>query len=224
MRWTHAAPTPTLRGMKLYFSPLACSLASRITALEADLDLTFVEVDPKTKHTEDGADFHTVHPLGLVPALALDDGRVLTENAAVLQLLADTKPDAGLAPPAGTFERARLHEWLSFVGTELHKALYFPLLDKTTPAAAREYALAKRDSRLAHVASALDGRDYLLGRFSVADAYLFTVLHWSVVTPIDLSAWPTLTAFMARMHARPNVARAVALEKDLYVRELARAS
>lgn len=105
MRWTHDAPTPTLRGMKLYFSPLACSLASRITALEADLDLAFVEVDAKTKRAEDGTDFRAVNPLGLVPALALDDGRVLTENAAVLQHLADTKPDAGLAPPAGTFER-----------------------------------------------------------------------------------------------------------------------
>ncbi len=207
--------------MKLYFSPLACSLAARITLYEAGAEAEYIEVDPVTKTTADGADFRAVHALGLVPALRLDDGDLLTENAAILQYLAERFPEARLAPD-DALGRSRLRQWLSFIGTELHKAAYVPLLDKNAPTGAREYALAKADSRLAWLASHLEGRDALLDRFSVADAYLITVLNWSVVTPIQLQKWPSLAAYVKRGHARPHVARALAEEKDLYVKELAR--
>ncbi|XXX72550.1 glutathione binding-like protein [Sorangium sp. So ce134] len=207
--------------MKLYFSPLACSLATRIALYEAGAEATYVEVDPKTKRTDDGADFRAVHPLGLVPALEIEGGELLTENAAVLQLVADRFPGAELAPrdPLG---RARLQQWLCFIGTELHKAVYVPLLDKAAPAEVKQYALSKADARLGWVARRLEGREFLLDRFSVADAYLFVVLNWSVVTPIDLKAWPALVAYQARLQARPSVARAFAEERARYLRELER--
>ncbi|WP_437995516.1 glutathione binding-like protein [Sorangium sp. So ce185] len=207
--------------MKLYFSPLACSLATRIALYEAGAEASFVEVDPKTKRTEDGADFRAVHPLGLVPALEIEGGEILTENAAILQLVADRSPEAGLAPrdPLG---RARLQQWLCFIGTELHKAVYVPLLDKAAPAEVKGYALAKADARLGWVAGRLEGREFLLDRFSVADAYLFAVLNWSSVTPVDLNAWPALRAYQARLRARPSVARAFDEEWARFVRETQR--
>lgn len=208
--------------MKLYFSPLACSLATRIALYEAGAAASFVEVDPKTKQIlDDGRDFRAVHPLGLVPTLAMDDGGVLTENAAVLQFVADAFPDAHLAPRDG-LGRARLQEWLCFIGTELHKGIFVQLLDAKAPDGAKAYALTKVDSRLGHVASKLDGREYLLERFSVADCYLFAVLNWTAVTPVDLKRYPSITAYHARLHERPSVARAFAEERVLYGRELAR--
>lgn len=207
--------------MKLYFNPLACSLASRIAIYETGLAVDLIEVDTSTKRTSDGKDFRAIHPLGLVPALVLDDGQLLTENAAVLQYLADRVPDKHLAPPAG-LARSFLHEWLCFIGTELHKTLA-PLLVKTTPPDVRAYMLAKVPPRLDHVASQLADRAYLLGEFSVADGYLFAVLNWTTVIPqIDLATWPAVTAFMARMLERPAVKRAFHEERDLYVAELKR--
>ncbi|WP_437806497.1 glutathione binding-like protein [Sorangium sp. So ce1078] len=207
--------------MKLYFSPLACSLATRIALYEAGAEASYVEVDPKTKRTEEGADFRAIHPLGLVPALEIEGGELLTENAAVLQLVADRFPEAELAPrdPLG---RARLQQWLCFIGTELHKAVYVPLLDKAAPDEVKAYALARADARLGWVARRLEGREFLLDRFSVADAYLFTVLNWSQVTPVDLKIWPALHAYQARLRARPSVARAFAEEWARYVREVER--
>ncbi|WP_437683548.1 glutathione binding-like protein [Sorangium sp. So ce131] len=207
--------------MKLYFSPLACSLATRIALYEAGAEASYVEVDPKTKRTEDGADFRAVHPLGLVPVLDLEGGEVLTENAAILQLVADRFPAAELAP-RDAHGRSRLQQWLSFVGTELHKALYVPLLDKAAPAEVKAYALAKAPSRLGWLAERLEGREFLLDRFSVADAYLFTVLNWSSVTPVDLKSWPALPAYQARLQQRPSVARALAEERERYLRTLER--
>lgn len=205
--------------MQLYFSPLSCSMATRISLLEAGAEATYVEVDPKTKRTRDGADYREVHPLGLVPALRTDDGELLTENAAVLQHVAERSP--ALAP-ADARERSRLQQWLCFVGTELHKGLFVPLLDDQAPAEARAYALAKGASRLDFLARHLAGREFLLERFSVADAYLVTVLGWSVVTPVELEAWPPLAAYVRRLRARPSVARAFAAERALYAEELAR--
>ena len=207
--------------MKLYFSPLACSLAARITLYEAGADAEYVEVDPQTKTTSEGADYRSIHALGLVPALRLDGGELLTENAAVLQHLADRFPDAQLAP-SDAAGRSRLQQWLSFIGTELHKMVYVPLLDRTAPDAAKAYALDKADVRLGWLASHLEGRETLLDRFSVADAYLFTILTWSAVTPIQLQKWPALAAYVRRTLARPHVARALGEEKDLYLAELAR--
>jgi glutathione S-transferase len=204
--------------MKLYFSPLACSLSSRIALYEAGADATFVEVNSKTKTTSEGADFLAVNPLGMVPTLALDDGETLTENAAILQYLAERFPDASLAPrdPLG---RARLQQWLSFIGTELHKGVYAPLLSPVAPEGAKTFALSKVPSRLSWLSAKLEGRDYALGAFSLADAYLFAVLNWSSVTPVDLAPWPTIRSYHAHLRERPSVARAFSEERALYSRE-----
>jgi glutathione S-transferase len=211
--------------MDLYFSPLACSMATRIALYEAGADARFVQVDGKTKRTREGADYFAINPLGLVPAICTDDGEVLTENAAVLQYVADRFPDAGLAPPAGSpisLGRSRLQQWLSFIGTELHKALFVPLLDRKAPDATKTYTLEKGESRLAYLGNYLAGRDYLLDRFSVADAYLFTVLNWNIATPVDLARWPAVKAYYNRMRGRPSIARALAEEHALYAEEQAR--
>lgn len=207
--------------MQLYFSPLACSLATRIALYEAGAAPTFTEVDLKTKRTRDGEDYLAVHPLGLVPVLRTDAGELLSENAAVLQYVADRHPAAGLAP-AGGLERARLQEWLSFVGTELHKALFFNLLGSEVPDAVKAHALERAQPRLAHVDRHLTGREFLLERFSVADAYLFTTLVWTAVTPVELARWPGLAAFFVRVRARPAVARALREEQVLYAEQQAR--
>ncbi|WNG41043.1 glutathione S-transferase [Archangium violaceum] len=207
--------------MQLYYSPLACSMAARIAFYESGADATFIEVDPKTKLTRDGKDFREIHPLGLVPTLRTDEGDILTENAAILQYVADFYPKAKLAP-TDRMERARLHEWLCFIGTELHKALFTPLLDPKAPEGAKAYALEKGASRLSHLDKHLTGREFLLDRFSVADAYLFTVLNWSVVTPVDLKKWPAISAYVARLRDRPSVAKAFAEERVLYTEEQAR--
>jgi glutathione S-transferase len=197
--------------MKLYFNPLACSLAARIALYETAQTAELIEVDSKTKRTSDGRDFRTVNPLGLVPTLELDDGSVLTENAAVLQLLAPrTTP--------------KLQQWLSFIGTELHKQ-FVPLLDKTAPPEVKAYAEGKVRARLAHVNEHLSAHPYLLGEdFTVADGYLFAILNWTAVAPVKLAEFPALAAFHARMLARPAVARAFGEERTLYTEELKRAS
>lgn len=207
--------------MKLYFSPLACSAATRIALYEAGADAQFVEVDPKTKQTSDGRDFRDVHPLGLVPALELASGRLLTENAAVLQYVARVFPDAHLAPTDADGV-AELQQWLCFIGTELHKALFAPLLAAQASPDVKAYALGLTDSRLGYVDRHLSGREYLLDRYSVADAYLFTVSTWSQATPVDLKHWPALAAYRERLLERPAVARAFKEELELYRREQAR--
>jgi glutathione S-transferase len=204
--------------MDLYFSPLACSMASRIAFYEADADARFIEVDPKTKRTLDGENYLAVHPFGLVPALRNDDGEVLTENAAILQYIADRFPMADLAP-AGGMARSRLQQWLCFIGTELHKALFVPLLDKTMPEIAKAYIQAKGGGALDYLNAYLHGRDYLLDRFTVADGYLVTVLNWSRATPVDLAKWPAVAAYHKRLKRRPSIARALSEELDLYAAE-----
>jgi glutathione S-transferase len=194
--------------MKLYFSPLACSLASRIVAYETGTPLQLVEVD---SDRPDGAyaELRAINPLAQVPALVTDDGRVITENAAVLQYLGD-----GTLVPTDRNERTKLHEWLSFISTELHKTVYVPLLDKHANEGAKAYALSKAPVRIAALASRLDGRSYALDSFSVADAYLVAVLNWSTVTPVELP--PAVVAYRTRMHERPSVRRAMAEEYPLY--------
>ena len=202
--------------MDLFFSPLACSMASRMALYEAAAPATFVPVDSQTKRTADGLDYLAINPLGLVPALRLEDGTILLENAAILQHIADRHPAAGLAPPAGGVERARLQQWLSFVGSELHKGLFSRLFDKDTPPAVRDKALATGSQRLAMLERHLAPRDWLLEAFSVADCYLATVLNWKIATPVDLAPWPAVAAYFARVTARPAVARAMAEELALY--------
>jgi glutathione S-transferase len=218
MRWTHGRAGRRLEGMKLYFSPLACSLASRIAIYETGASAELVEVDPKTKKTSDGRSFLDIHPLGLVPVLETADGTLLSENAAILQWLAE---GTDLAPASGP-ERARLQQWLGFVATELHKAVYVPLLDAKAPKDAKTYALSKAAARLAWVESNLTTRDFLLDRFTIADGYLFTVLNWSIVTPISLDPYPAIRAYQQRVRARPHVDRAFGEERILYAKELAR--
>jgi glutathione S-transferase len=207
--------------VELYFSPMACSLASRIAVYESDAEagIRFVEVDPKTKRTEDGADYRAIYPLGLVPLIRFDDGSLLSENAAILQYLAGLSP--GLAPQ-DALGRARLQQWLCFIGTELHKALFIPLFDAKAPQGTREHALSKQESRLAFLDRHLKDREYLLDAFTVADAYLYTVLNWSVPTQLDLTRWPAIEAYHKALQARPRIARATREEYSLYQAEVAR--
>jgi glutathione S-transferase len=209
--------------MDLYFSPLACSMATRIALYEAGREANYLEVDPKTKVVQkDGSDFRNVNPLGLVPTLRTDDGAVLTENAAILQYVADRFPQAGIGAAAG-IERSRLHQWLCFIGTELHKGLFVPLLDRKAVSDVKAYVIDKNLSRLDYLENYLKGRDYLLDHFSVADAYLVTVINWTMATPpVELAKWPSVKAYYERLRARPSVAKAMAEELELYKAELAR--
>ncbi len=198
--------------MKLYHKPGACSLSPHIVLREAGLDFELERVDLASKKTGSGGDYFGVNPKGYVPALALDDGQLLTEGPAIVQYLADLVPEKRLAPPAGTMERVRLQEWLNFIATELHKGfspLYNPRAPEEWKGVAREL-LAKR---IALVAERLAGRDYLMGdAFTVADAYLFTVLNWAAFAKVDLSPWPVLGAYQARVAARPAVRAALLAE------------
>ena len=209
--------------MDVYFSPLACSLATRIALYEAGGKANFLEVDPKTKLVQnDGSDFRKVNPLGLVPTLRTDDGDVLTENAAILQFVADRFPKAGISAAAG-MERSRLHQWLCFIGTELHKGLFVPLLDKKAPQEIKTYILGRYLSRLDYLENYLKGREFLLDHFTVADAYLVTVINWTMATPpVELAKWPTVKAYYERLRKRPSIANAMAEEIELYKAELAR--
>lgn len=195
--------------MKLYYSPGACSLSPHIALAEAGLAYSLEKVDLKTKKTETGADFFAINPTGYVPALVLDDGQMLTEGPAIVQYIADLAPAAKLAPPAGSFERVRLQEMLNFIGTELHKAfgaLFSPVAPEEWKAVTREVF----GRRLDVVEQKLTGRDYLLGEFSVADGYLFTVLGWGRLVGIDVTlARPQIAAFLGRVKARPAVQQAM---------------
>jgi glutathione S-transferase len=199
--------------MKLYFSPGACSLSPHIVARELDLPLELVRVDTKTKQLAAGGDYWAINPKGYVPAIQLDGGEILTEGPAIVQYLADLKPDAGLAAPAGTMERYRLQEMLGYINSELHKA-YSPLFNAATPQETREERLAYLHKRYALLDKRLATRPFLLGeRFTVADAYLFTVTTWAAHVKLDLSGFPNLQAFQARVAARPHVQAAIAAEQ-----------
>lgn len=199
--------------MKLYYMPGACSLASHIALREAGADFTLEKVDPKEKKTERGSDYRAINPKGYVPALALDDGEVLTEGAAILQFIADRNPNAALAPAAGTLARARLQEQLNYVAAELHKA-FSPLFNPALPDSERAAVKERIGQKLDFIETLLsDGRSYLVGdRFSVADAYLFTVVNWTGHTGIDLERWPHLAAFQQRIAARDTVQAALKAE------------
>lgn len=199
--------------MKLYYSPGACSLSPHIVAREAGIDVQLVKVDLKTKRTEDGADFFAVNPKGYVPALVLDDGQVLTEGPAVVQYLADLVPEKQLAPAAGSMARYRLMEWLNFISTELHKG-FSPLFNPAMPAEAKKLTLERLVSRFDYLETQLQSSGYLLGsQFTVADAYLFTILRWSTMFELDLSRWLAIEAYFKRVSERPAVQAALAAEK-----------
>ncbi|WP_421936844.1 glutathione binding-like protein [Phenylobacterium sp.] len=200
--------------MDIYFSPLACSLASRITLYETGQAATFHRVDTKTGKTASGDDYRAINPKNLVPALRTDDGAVLTENAAILPYLADRRPDAGLAPTG--FARYQLQQWLSFIGSELHKWVFTPLLSPTLSAESKAVAKDAAASRLAYLNDHLTGRDWLLDDFSVADAYLAAVLNWNQAVKLDFSPYPAIQAYQARLMTRPAVQKAMGEEFALY--------
>lgn len=201
--------------MDLYFSPLACSMATRIALYEAGIKGNFISVDTQAKKLGDGSDFFAVNDMGQVPVLRTDEGELLTENPAVLQYVADRNPQSGLAPQGG-IERYRLQQWLNFITSELHKVVFIPLLDPTSPEASKLYAREKAERRFAHLNKHLEGRNFLLDRFTVADAYLVTVLNWSRFVGLDLAEWPAVRMYLDRMLKRPNVAKALAEEMSLY--------
>jgi glutathione S-transferase len=202
--------------MKLFYAMGACSLSPHIVAYEAGIPLELERVDIlKTPHiTQSGVDFATVNPNGYVPVLVLDDGPMLTEGPAIVQYLADQRPESGLAPPAGTIDRTRLQGWLNFVATELHK-MYSPwLFHPEVGPEAQNFARRKIAERLSSVERHLAAKGpYLMGeRFTVADAYLFTIVGWSAFTKIDLKPFSHLRAYMDRVGARPKVREAMRAE------------
>lgn len=201
--------------MKLYMFPGACSLSPHIVLRELGLPFELDKVDAKTGRTASGEDYKAINPLGYVPALRLDDGQVLTEGVAIVQYLADQKPEAGLAPAAGTFERYRLAEWLTFIATELHKG-FGPLFNPSLPEPMRAATVERLAGRLAHVDRRLDSRPYLLGdAFTVADAYLFTIATWLPHAKLDLARWPHLAAHHERVKGRPAVKEALRVEAEM---------
>lgn len=198
--------------MKLYFSPGACSLSPHIVAHELGIPLTLVKVDTQKKVTESGADFWAINPKGYVPTVELDNGQVLTEGTAIVQYLADSKGDGKLAPAAGSFERVRLQEMLGYINSELHKS-FSPLFNPKTPAETRAEREEYLRKRFGLIEKELEGKQYLFGdQFTVADAYLYTVTNWANYVKLDLSAFPNLLAFQARVSARPAVQAALKAE------------
>jgi glutathione S-transferase len=197
--------------MKLYYAPGVCSLSPHIVAREAGLPLTLVRVDNKSKKTENGDDYRAINPKGYVPLLELDNGVRLSEGPAIVQYLADLAPAARLAPANGTLERYQLQEWLNFITSEVHKQ-FSPLFDATMPEEAKEKFRTRLATRFDWIVQQLQGRDFLMGSFTVADAYLFVVLRWTKFTGPDLARWPALQAYVDRIAARPHVQEALKAE------------
>jgi glutathione S-transferase len=198
--------------MKLYYSPGACSLASHIALYETGLPFEIDKLIKTTKMTVGGENFMQINPKGYVPAIKLDDGSILTEGAAVLQYIADQKPDSGLAPKAGTMERYRLQEWLTFISSEIHKS-FSPMFNKDASEEVKNYARNMLGKRLIHVETQLANKLYLMGdHFTVADAYLFVVVSWSNHVSYDLSPFPRIKEYLARIAARPAVQAAMKAE------------
>lgn len=197
---------------KLFYSPGACSLSPHIALREAGLSFELEQVDLKEKKTKSGEDFLKINPKGYVPALKLDDGYVLTEGPAIVQWIADQKPATHLAPANGTTERYKLQEWLSFIGTELHKN-FGPFFNPATPDATKAILAQTLAKRYAWVDEKLEGKEYVTGsQFTVADAYLFTITNWGQFVKFDLKDYPNVRAFQARVAARPKVQEALKAE------------
>ena len=197
--------------MKLFYMPGACSLAPHIALREAGLPFDLVAVD-RSKKTSSGEDYLTINVKGSVPAVKLDDGQVLTEAAVIQQYIADKAPAKKLAPAAGTPERYRLQEWLNYIASEMHKGigqLWNPAMPDDYKEAVKKGLAARQ---FAYLDKKLAGRDYLMGDFTIADGYLFTVLNWTNFHTIDLSAFPNIVAFMKRVAARPAVQAAMTAE------------
>ncbi len=198
--------------MKLYYAPGACSLSPHIVARELGIPLDLKKVNTKDKTIEGGGDYWKVNARGYVPALELDNGQVLTEGPAIVQYLADQKPEANLAPKNGTLERYRLQEWLNFLTSEIHKS-FSPLFKPNTPEEYKKIAKENLATRFDWLDKQLAGKDYLTGKtFTVADAYLFVLTNWTKFHNIDLARWPNIAAFQKRVGARPKVQEALQAE------------
>lgn len=198
--------------MKLYYSPGACSLSPHIVFREAGLPVTLVKASTKTHQLDDGTDYYAINPKGYVPLLELDSGERLSEGPAIVQYLADRNPASGLAPAAGTMARYRLQEWLNFITSELHKQ-FSPMFAANTPAEYKEILKQRITKRFDWLEGEFKGKDYLMGKqFTIADAYLYTILRWTSFVGIDLAKWPLLAAYEARVGARPKVQEALIAE------------
>jgi len=198
--------------MKLFFTPGACSLAPHIILRETGLTFELERVDLAKKETAGGDDFTKINPKGYVPAIQLDDGQILTEAVVILQYLADQKPESGVAPAQGTMERYRLMELLSFLTSEVHKP-FGPLFNPDVTGEWKENQLNLLHKRFDYLAEGLRGQQYLTGdEFTVADAYLFTILNWTNFLKLDLGKWPVLKDYIARVAARPSVQEAMKAE------------
>ena len=198
--------------MKLYYSPGACSLCPHIALREAGAEFELVRVNLPEKKLPDGTDYFALSPKGQVPVLQLDDGETLTENAAIIQYIADQYPQSDLAPAAGTMGRYHLQEWLSFVGSELHKN-FPPLFIARYPADYKPMARQTLERKFGNLEQHLADKEYLMGnRFTIADAYCFTIMNWRKRAELDLAPWPNLKAYVERVEARPKVLEAMAAE------------
>ena len=198
--------------MKLYYAPGVCSLSPHIMLKETGLAYQLVKTDIRAKTIDGGGDYRATNPLGYVPALALDDGTILTEGPAIVQYLADKAPERMLAPANGTLERYKLQSWLNFLSSEVHKG-FSPLLNPAMPEEAKQIAKDRLATRFVHLETHFARHNYLMGKeFSLPDAYAFTVLRWTAPTNIDLAPYPHIQAFMKRMQARPAVQAAMKAE------------
>jgi glutathione S-transferase len=213
--WVATHPLNEAHTMKLYFAPDTCSFSPHIVLQELGLPYELVRVNNRTKRTSAGEDFLAVNPKGYVAALGLDTGEVLTEGPAIVQYLADLKPEAGLAPAAGTLARVRLQEWLNFITSEIH-AGSSPLFNRALPEDVLAIFRDRLFRRFDFIEANLASRDYLMGdSFTVADAYLFTVLGWMKGFSIDLDRWLATARYMRRIGARASLKAALAREAGI---------
>lgn len=195
--------------MKLFYSPGSCAMSPHIVLSEAGAAYTLDRVDLATKTTETGRPLKEINPHDAVPVLLLDGGETLTEGAAIVQYIADQSPEAGLLPPAGSLARARVQQWLNYIATEMHKA-HVPLFKADHPQWSKDMAIASVKRSYDVVSAALADRTFLTGEaFTVADAYLFTIVNWHNFIGLDLAPWPVLVAYQARIAARPAVRKAM---------------
>jgi glutathione S-transferase len=198
--------------MKLYFNPSVCSLAPHIALREAGIKFELVKVDIRAHTVADGSDYYKINPKGYVPVLQLDNGEYLTEGSVISEYIADLNPAANLVPPVGTMARVRLREWMAFISTEIHKG-FGPLFNPKMTDELKDMTRAKLASRLDWTVEQLGEKTYLMGEtFTIADAYLFTVLGWGKWTGVDISKWPSLVSYCERIAQRPHVAGAMAAE------------
>jgi glutathione S-transferase len=205
-------PVTEIAAMKLYFAPGACSLSPHIVLRETGANFELEQINNQEKKTKTGKDYWTINPKGQVPCLELDNGEKLTEGPVIVQYIADQKAANGLAGAAGTMERYRIQEWLNFITSELHKT-FGPMFRPTTPDAYKDISRENLGKRFDWVDKQLAGKQYLMGdKFSIADAYMFTVLRWSPRVNIDTSKWPNIKAYMDRIAARPKVQEALKAE------------